>query len=67
MSVRWWRTLHQIQSSPATVDANYVLSLRLNSFAFLFVMIYFIRRRYEAALLERAAELAAEAAALGRR
>jgi hypothetical protein len=30
-------------------------------------MIYFIRRRYEAALMERAAEHAARAAALGSR
>jgi heme exporter protein C len=65
MSVRWWRTIHQIQSSPATVDPAYVVGLRLNAFAFLFVMIYFIRRRYEAALMERAAEHALQTAALG--
>lgn len=67
MSVKWWRTLHQMQSSPSTVDPAYVLSLRANAFAFLFMMIYFIRRRYEAARLERAAEHAAEAVALGER
>lgn len=66
MSVRWWRTLHQVQSSPATVDAWYVINLRANAFAFLFVMIYFIRQRYVAARFERAAELAAQAVALGR-
>lgn len=65
MSVRWWRTIHQIQSSPSTVDPAYVLGLRLNAFAFLFVMIFFIRRRYEAAVLQRAAEHASERAALG--
>lgn len=65
LSVRWWRTIHQIQSSPATVDPAYVIGLRLNAFALLFVMVYFIRRRYEAALLERAAEHAAETMALG--
>jgi heme exporter protein C len=65
MSVRWWRTIHQIQSSPSTVDPAYVIGLRLNAFAFLFVMIYFIRRRYQAALLERSAEQIAEVAALG--
>jgi len=65
MSVRWWRTIHQIQSSPSTVDPAYVIGLRLNAFAFLFVMIYFIRRRYEAALMERAAEHASRALALG--
>src|SRR4029079_3232432 len=67
MSVRWWRTIHQIQSAPSTVDPAYVIGLRLNAFAFLFLMIYFIRRRYEAALMERAAEHAARAAALGSR
>jgi heme exporter protein C len=65
MSVRWWRTLHQVQSSPNTVDSIYVLALRVNAFAFLFLMIYFVRRRYESMCLERAAEHAAEAAALG--
>lgn len=64
MSVRWWRTLHQLQSSPETVDPAYVIGLRLNAFAFLFLTIYFIRRRYEAALLERFAEQAAQATAL---
>src|SRR5450759_4869364 len=48
MSVKWWRTLHQVQSSPDTVAGIYVLSLRANAFAFLFVMIYLVRRRYEA-------------------
>ncbi len=64
MSVRWWRTLHQIQSTPQTVATTYVWSLRANAFAFLFVMIYLVRRRYEAACLDRAADHAAEAAAL---
>ncbi|MEP6495027.1 MAG: cytochrome c biogenesis protein CcsA [bacterium] len=66
MSVRWWRTIHQIQSSPSTVDHAYVIGLRLNAFAFLFVMIYLIRARYEASLIERAAEHESEAIALGR-
>ena len=65
MSVRWWRTIHQLQSSPSTLDPNYTLSLRLNAFAILFLVIYFIRRRYEAALTERVAEQTLQAAALG--
>jgi heme exporter protein C len=65
MSVRWWRTIHQVQSSPSTLDPNYTLSLRLNAFAILFLAIYFIRRRYEAALTERVAEQTLQAAALG--
>ena len=65
MSVRWWRTIHQLQSSPSTLDPNYTLSLRLNAFAFLFLLIYFIRRRYVAAMTERVAEQTLQAAVLG--
>ena len=65
MSVRWWRTIHQVQSNPHTLDPNYTLSLRLNAFAILFFIIYCIRRRYEAALTARVAERLAESAVLG--
>lgn len=44
-SVIWWRTLHQPQSSPQTVDPGMVLSLRLNAFAFLGLLILFIYHR----------------------
>jgi len=64
MSVRWWRTLHQIQSSPSTVDAIYVVGLRLNDIAILLVMTYFILKRYQAAKVERQAEVLQERAAL---
>lgn len=64
MSVRWWRTLHQIQSSPETVDSPYVLGLRLNAFAFLFLLIFFVGLRYHIAKVERAAEAKLEEAAL---
>jgi heme exporter protein C len=64
MSVRWWRTLHQLQSSPSTVDPAYVVSLRANAIAFLLLTAYFIGRRYVAARLERAAEQMDEEAAL---
>ncbi len=65
MSVKWWRTLHQPPSSPATLDPAYTLSLRLNAIALLLVTIYFIRKRYEIARLERAVEHLAESAAMG--
>ncbi|HWP02986.1 MAG TPA: cytochrome c biogenesis protein CcsA [Gemmatimonadaceae bacterium] len=65
MSVRWWRTLHQTQSSPSTVDPQYVLGLRANAIAFLLVLIYFVYKRYRAALLEREVERLNEIAALG--
>jgi heme exporter protein C len=64
MSVRWWRTLHQVQSSPSTVDPSYVRSLRLNAFAVLFLLVWFIAARYRASRLERLAELRADEAAL---
>jgi heme exporter protein C len=67
LSVKWWRTLHQVQSSPSTVDPAYVYGLRVNAVAFLLVLIYLVRRRYEAARLERAAERVNDAIALGGR
>ncbi len=65
MSVLWWRTLHQPPSSPATLHPAYTLGLRLNAIALLLVTVYFIRRRYQIARLERAIEHADEAAAMG--
>ena len=67
MSVKWWRTLHQPPSSPETLDAAYTLGLRINAIAFLLVTIYFIRKRYEIARIDRAAEHLAESAAMGGR
>ncbi|MGB5889019.1 MAG: cytochrome c biogenesis protein [Thermoanaerobaculia bacterium] len=43
--VRWWRSLHQVQSSPETVDPLMVVPLRLNAFAILFIAIWMIARR----------------------
>jgi heme exporter protein C len=64
MSVRWWRTIHQLQSSPSTVDPEYVIGLRANAIAVMLVLIYFIMKRYRAARMERLAEQLAERAAL---
>lgn len=64
MSVRWWRTLHQIQSSPSTVDPQYTWGLRANAIAVLLVLIFCIRHRYESARLERAADDLVDRAAL---
>src|SRR5262249_15410004 len=41
-SVKWWRSLHQVQSSPKTVDPQMTLVLRWNAIAFLLVLIVFI-------------------------
>jgi heme exporter protein C len=64
MSVQWWRTLHQPLSSPSTVDQAYAVGLRANGLAFVLLLAYFVRRRYEIASAERAAELAQEDEAL---
>jgi heme exporter protein C len=57
-SVRWWRSLHQIQSTPATVAAPMKLALRWNAFAFLAVFLLFIVHRYRLAVARRAEETA---------
>lgn len=64
MSVKWWRTLHQTQSSPWTVDPAYVLGLDTNGIAFLLVATYLVRRRYQAAVAESEAERRRDEAAL---
>lgn len=65
MSVKWWRTLHQIQSNPRALSPEYLRGLLLNVAAFTLLTVWFIWRRYEAARFERAAEHASQAAALG--
>ena len=57
-SVRWWRSLHQVQSSPQTVDPDMTLALRVNAFAFLFLFLFFLWSRYRIALANRASEVA---------
>ena len=59
MSVRWWRSLHQVQSSPETVATTMVLVLRINAFAFLFLMIWFMARRWRIAQARALAEIPA--------
>lgn len=64
MSVRWWRTLHQVQSSPSTVDPAYAWSLRANAIAVFLVLVFCIWHRYESACIQRAAEDLVDRAAL---
>ncbi len=45
-SVRWWRSLHQMQSSPSTVDPDMARALRWNAFAFLALWLVFLSTRY---------------------
>lgn len=51
--VRWWRSLHQVQSTPETVDRAMVLPLRINAFAFLFLAVWFAARRARLELARR--------------
>jgi heme exporter protein C len=44
-SVKWWNSLHQQQSSPATVSSQFHFPLRANAFGMLFLMIGFIMLR----------------------
>ena len=46
-SANWFRSLHQPHSTPQTVDSAMRLPLRINAFAFLFIMICFVWRRYQ--------------------
>jgi len=57
-SVRWWNSLHQQQSSPATVSSQFHLPLRLNAFGVLFLMTGFIMLRARLASRRLATELA---------
>ena len=56
-SVKWWNSLHQAQSSPATVSRSFYLPLRLNAFGILFLMTGFIMLRSRLASLRLAGEL----------
>lgn len=55
-SVKWWNSLHQLQSSPATVAPSMVVALRLNAFAFLGYYLWCLRHRYAQALARSARE-----------
>jgi heme exporter protein C len=61
-SVRWWRSLHQIQSSPDTVSDPMVLVFRINLAAMALVILWFIVRRWRIA---KAASLAETPPPLG--
>ena len=57
-SVRWWNSLHQMQSSPSTVSAPFLIPLRLNAFGILFLMTGLIMLRSRVAALRLEGELA---------
>lgn len=55
-SVKWWRTLHQQQSNPQTVDPEMVLPLRFMMTAFALLACYLMSRRFLLARISSAAE-----------
>lgn len=45
LSVKWWRSLHQLQSSPETMAPEMVLALRMNALALLGLCLLFLYLR----------------------
>ena len=54
MSVRWWRSLHQVQSAPSTLAPEMTLVLRLNAIALLLLAMWMIATRWRIARAEAA-------------
>ena len=54
--VRWWRSLHQVQSSPETVDSRMHLPLRLNLTGVLILALGFIALRATIEALKKDAD-----------
>ena len=57
-SVKWWNSLHQVQSSPATVSTAFHWPLRVNAIGVLLVMSAMIALRTRIAGLRREREMA---------
>ncbi|HUG54979.1 MAG TPA: cytochrome c biogenesis protein CcsA [Vicinamibacteria bacterium] len=57
-SVRWWNSLHQLQSTPDTVSRAFHWPLRINAFGVLFLMSGMIALRARVATLRLEDELA---------
>jgi heme exporter protein C len=62
--VRWWRSLHQVQSTPETVSSSMILPLRMNAFALLFLGIWMVVYRARLETLRRRQDQVAEPARL---
>jgi hypothetical protein len=59
MSVKWWRSLHQIQSETmkgSTIDGSMRWILYFNTFAFLWLTVWFLARRWRLAEARALAE-----------
>jgi heme exporter protein C len=56
-SVRWWRSLHQVQSTPKTVDPLMTFALRWSSVGLMCLLFVFIWQRYRVSMAQRDTEL----------
>jgi hypothetical protein len=56
--VKWWNSLHQLQSSPETVSKAFHWPLRINAFGILFLTLGMITLRSRVATLRLQGELA---------
>ena len=57
-SVKWWKSLHQMQSTPNTVSKAFHWPLRINAFGILFLWIGLVMQRARVASLRLALETA---------
>jgi heme exporter protein C len=57
-SVKWWKSLHQVQSTPKTVDPDMTLVLRWSSATMLALLFVFVVLRFRIAIKAREAEVA---------
>jgi heme exporter protein C len=57
-SVRWWNSLHQTQSTPATVSTAFHWPLRINAFGILFLWMGLVALRARVAALRLRSEIA---------
>ncbi|MFZ5482177.1 MAG: cytochrome c biogenesis protein CcsA [Myxococcota bacterium] len=57
-SVRWWRSLHQVQSTKSTMDATMYEALLVNSLAFVLVGTWLVVRRWRIAREQQRLEMA---------
>lgn len=58
-SVKWWNSLHQMQSSSKTVDPEIARALGFNSLAFLMLLAWFVLQRYRIGRMRQHVELSA--------
>ena len=64
-SVKWWRTIHQVQSTTESVDDIFLAAFLLNLATFTLFFVYLLLTRFHVAQLERAADARLEERAIG--